>query len=415
MLSGELARSLGLGQAPNQTPQSAAPAVRARRDRLLAEVLSRAGYVTKGLTTNVWAGPRAGFDTGFDEFVELDTSRHGALGGSLPSRLGWVWEAVLARADDGAAEAGRILRAWLRGAARAPFFWFANLVECHSPYLPPRPYAGAPPLTRVRAAREAQRYLTFDAILRTSLGQVTIPQPALERMRRLYASSVRYVDHWLGRTIDALATAGILDDTLVIVCSDHGENLGEGGRIAHSMSLDERLLRVPFIAAGPGSDALVGMRSLAELPYRVARAVKLEDHPWEAGLPAGLPVAQWDPFVLTDAALADLRNRWRLDDAAVRRLTEPLSCAVAGRFKLVQGADPADEWLYDLYADPLELTPVRGAEPISARAGDAIDQLRAAVNHPTVRASANITSAADDLPADEVSVIERRMRMMGYM
>jgi len=416
MFTGTLARSLGLGQAPNQTPQSAAGTVRAERDRLLAAVLSQAGYVSRGLTTNVWVGPRAGFDAGFDEFVELTTSRHGALGGSLRSRLSWMREAVSARADDGAREAQQVLRTWLGRASDAPFFWFINVVECHSPYLPPKPYAGAGAFTRVRAAHEAQQYLTFEAIVRTALGQVTIPPGALERMRLLYASSLRYVDRWMGDMLGALQTAGVLDDTLVVVCSDHGENLGEGGKIAHSMSLDDRLLRVPLVVAGPGCEAFGGMRSLVELPFRIAQAVRLREHPWDAGLPAGLPVAQWDPFVLTEPALAELRNQWQLDDGAVRQLTEPLTCAIAGEFKLMRGADPEQEWLYDLRADPLELTPIRGGESISGRAGDLIGELRAALNHPDVQSSVDTTTAgAEDLAAEETADIERRMRLMGYL
>jgi arylsulfatase A-like enzyme len=73
MFTGQLARGLGLGQAPGQSPQGAAPQVRAQSERLLASVLQEAGYETRGVTTNVWAGPASGFDTGFDEFVELDT------------------------------------------------------------------------------------------------------------------------------------------------------------------------------------------------------------------------------------------------------------------------------------------------------------------------------------------------------
>ena len=42
-----------------------------------------------------------------------------------------------------------------------------------------------------------------------------------------------------------------LDDTLVIVCSDHGENFGEGGLVGHAFSLDDRLTRVPFVVGGP--------------------------------------------------------------------------------------------------------------------------------------------------------------------
>ena len=415
MFTGRFARSLGLGQAPNQVPQGAAPVVREERPRLLAEVLRQAGYQTRGVTGNGWAGSPSGFSTGFDQFIDLKRGRQGKLGGSLTHRLGWALEGVRARVDDGASEAEKILRQWIGERAGRPFFWFVNLVECHSPYLPPKPYAPASPFTRARAADEAFRYLTFEAILLACLGKHTVPPGAIERMRHLYRAALRYLDDWLARVLDALSEAGALEDTLIIVCSDHGENFGVRGLMGHGMSLDERLLMVPFVVSGPGASAFHGLRSLAELPSRIATAVQLEDHPWPDGLAGGLAVAQWDPFELTDERRAKLVEDWNLDSEQVGRLTSPLTCAVAGRWKLVRGASPEDESLYDLEEDPLELAPVRGPEALEARAGESLIALRQAVNHTAVQASATPSPPADSASPDEVAEIERRMRLMGYM
>jgi arylsulfatase A-like enzyme len=415
MFTGELARGLGLGQAPSQTPQSAAPLVRAQRDRLLAEILRRAGYMTRGVTTNVWAGRASGFDTGFEEFVELDTSRHNELGGGLRHRLKWDWEGVRGRGDDGAAEAEAVIKRWLTNRDGRPFFWFVNLLECHSPYLPPRPFGAASPLTRLRAADDAQRYLTLEAIMRTCLRVQTIPDGVINRMHRLYAASLLYVDDWIRRIMESLSAAALLEDTLVIVCSDHGENFGEGGLISHGLSLDDRLLRVPLIAAGPGAGAFDGMLSLAELPARTAAAVRLNQHPWGTGLVDGLPLAQWDPFKLTNSALAEFAATLGLDDEAVRRMTSPLTCAVSGRFKLVRGTDASDEALYDLAVDPLELSPLREEGPMAARAGNVLQSLRAAVNRPAVQATVEVTARPDVVSDEEAADIERKMRLLGYM
>src|SRR5207302_1939174 len=84
-------------------------------------------------------------------------------------------------ADDGAAEAEQVIRRWLREDQR-PFFWFVNLIECHSPYLPPRPYCDLSPLQRVLAADEARRFLTVEAIWAACLGARRLPERALARM-----------------------------------------------------------------------------------------------------------------------------------------------------------------------------------------------------------------------------------------
>src|SRR5437016_1832691 len=109
--------------------------------------------------------------------------------------------------------------------------------ECHSPYLPPRPYGDLSLLERLRAADDARRYYKLESIWRSCVGGFDMPDDALDRMRRLYRASIRYMDDWLARLLERLGAAGALDDTLVVVTSDHGENLGEGGLVAHGLSL----------------------------------------------------------------------------------------------------------------------------------------------------------------------------------
>jgi hypothetical protein len=126
-------------------------------------------------------------------------------------------------------------------------------------------------------------------------------------------------------------------------------------------------------------------------------------------------VSQWDPFALTSERLTELTEKWQLDDEAVRRLTVPLTAAVAGHLKLVRGADQAEEALYDLEADPLERSPLRDEGAMAARAGDALAELRAAVHGPAAQAVAEVSTSADELPAEEASEIERKMRLLGYL
>ena len=417
MFTGCLARTLGPGQAPANTPQSVGHVVRAQRDRFLPEVLRRYGYHTAAVSTNLWVGKHTGFDMGFDRFVELDTSRQTQLGGGLRHRLKWAWEGGRGRADDGAARAGQVIQKWVSGIDERPFFWFVNLVECHAPYLPPKPYGETSTLERIRAADEASRYLTFAAAVRTCIGAKRVPNGALERMRELYAASVRYADDWVGYLLSALERKGVLEDTLVIICSDHGENLGEAGLIAHMLSVDDRLLRVPFIAAGPFTTHLEGIRSLADLPARVAAAAGLVEHPWRESLPVNIPVAQWDPLApVTHPRVKELAAEWQLGEPEIQRLTTPLTCGVLDGFKLVAGQDDSDEALYDLRRDCLELNPLRGETDMRSSAGeDVLATLRSAVRAPEVRSGPGITVASEAATPEEIADIERRMRLMGYM
>jgi arylsulfatase A-like enzyme len=409
IFTGLMPRAAGLAQA--NSPSGCKPLLEAHRERLLPELLRRAGYATGALSANLWLSPTSGFDTGFDDFVSLDTDRGTRLGDDLRSRVRWLSEAARARVDDGAAAAARTLRQWVADGPRQPFFWFVNLIECHSPYLPPRPYGDVSLLERLRAADDARRYYKVDAIWRSCVGGFDMPEPAVDRMRRLYAASIRYMDDWLAQLLTQLDETGMLDDTLVLVTSDHGENLGEGGLVAHGLSLDNRLIHVPLVAAGPGA-ADARLESLASIPRVIAEAVGLEEHPWHDGPPSGVGVAQFDPPAEPgDPKAIEAVRSWGLGESALERLTTPLTCAVAGGLKLQVRGDR--EEVYDLESDPLELTPL----PPGAVPEERLAPLRDALAHPSVTAGGPeaAAAAAAQPSADELREIEERMKLLGYM
>ncbi len=67
-----------------------------------------------------------------------------------------------------------------------------------------------------------------------------------------YDTGIRYADEWCGRVLNALADKGVLDDTIVIMTSDHGENMGELGVIGDHATADHITSRVPMIVRYPG-------------------------------------------------------------------------------------------------------------------------------------------------------------------
>ena len=410
IFTGLMPRAAGLARVT--APSTAKPVVESHRDRLLPELMRRNGYATAGVSANLWVSESSGFDTGFDEFAEVDTGRHARFdAGGAVDRARWLLEAARGRVDDGARAAAERFDGFLERRSDKPFFWFVNLIECHSPYLPPRGYGHASLTDRVRAAAESRRYYNLDAIWRASSGGYDMPDATLARMRRLYAASIAYMDEWLARLLTRLDEAGRLDETTVIVTADHGENFGEGGLLTHALSLDNRLIHVPFVAAGPGADR-IELSSLAGLPRAVAELAGIEGHPWTDGPPEGVGVAQFEPPVEpSDPRATEAVERWGLGDEAFARLTTPLTCAVKGELKLMRRGDR--EELYDLGADPLELAPhpVDGQAPERA---ERIGELRAALDHPAVTAqrSADAAAQASD---EELREIEERMKLLGYM
>ena len=412
MFTGLMPRALGLGQAPGGSPAGAQPVLEAQEQRLLPAVLQNAGWDTRAVSTNLWVSPHSGFSTGFDRFelthagarqerVERSTTR---------GRLIWAYEGLRAQADDGAAQAEELLSSWTAELpGEQPFFWFVNLVECHSPYLPPKPYNDLAPLDRLRAADEARRYLSLEAIWRSCLTDLDVPAEALERMRHLYARSVRLMDDWLGRVLERLDSAGVLEDTTVVVTSDHGENFGEAGLLAHAFSLDDRLIKVPFVTNEPGLAGGATPMSLASLPRLLADHLGVDDHPWAEGdLPADLGAAQFDFIEADDPRVGIATEAWGLDEEAQRTLSTPLTCVADGRLKLVDRGGHRE--LFDLTEDPEEVRPIAPVEHSdSARVG----ALERGLVHASLQQSADTPPPA--APTTDVEDLENRMKLLGYM
>lgn len=397
LFAGLLPRALGL-------PGAASPSdvLSSQQDRLLPVVLNRRGYRTAAASANAWIVGHHGFDTGFDEFVEVAGSRPHRPDQGVRAHAKWAAEAVTARVDDGLARIDEVVRGWIRDAGGQPFFWFVNLMECHSPYLPPRPHNDLSPLGRLLAGEDARRFQTHDGFLAACTGALTVPPRSLRRMRHLYGRSIRMMDDWLARILEELERARLLDDTLVIVTSDHGENLGENGLMGHTLSLDDRLIRVPFVARGPGAPAATHeVTSLADVPGMIGRGLGLEGHPWaDRTVPAGLAISQYDGVVVAADAHAKLMEAWNLTGEVADRIQSPMTCVTDGRHKLVRDANGTR--LHDVHKDPLEVTDVTDAHPnVVTRLSEVLDRVDAG-SHGTSQWETN---------AD----LEERLRLLGYM
>lgn len=381
------------------------------RDRLIAEALRRRGFATAAISANPWIHPKRGFSIGFDRFISVKDHRTWP-GKSLRSRIAFAMDAWRARADDGAAEAGQILRGWINEVgADAPFFWFVNLMECHGPYQPPLPYNDLGGIGRILAARDAARYQTDAGNVRVSSGMLVMDGATIERTRRLYSRAIYQMDAWLGGILEEMDRARILDDTLIVLASDHGENLGEQGLLGHVLTIADRVLRVPLVFSSPLGTTRSGPYSLAELPQLIAPLIGLDagDHPWHDDLaPHGLAVSQ----VISRKPAKSEREQavaTGLSEETIRRLTSPMSSATDGRFKLVR--DATGEHVYDLIEDPDEMRPLDpGTHADIATFRAALERLDA-----LAREEGPAAPTPDAPPDDENAELEESLRRLGYL
>lgn len=223
----------------------------------VAEVLGDAGYRTVGFTCNSWVSKERGFAQGFEEFVEMWRAENQAGGESAERSLETI--------------AVDKIESWVASASGGdePFFLFANLNGVHLPYRPAAAYASQ--FLRVGSDMERVRELAdITSGWSHLVGETPLREADYEILSDLYDGEVAWADALVGRVVDALGRAGVLDDTVVIVTSDHGEHLGEGGRIDHMSTMYDPALHIPLViryprAFVPGTrvDGLVSLVDIA--------------------------------------------------------------------------------------------------------------------------------------------------------
>ncbi|HUR29095.1 MAG TPA: sulfatase-like hydrolase/transferase [Planctomycetota bacterium] len=134
---------------------------------------------------------------------------------------------------------GRRFAAWLPDAlaARQPFFAFALLDAAHQTYDFPEDQAPFQPCAEELDYLEMAR--THDGLLR-------------EQVRNRYKNALHYVDSVAGSMLEALEQSGALDDTIVLITGDHGEEFAEHGHWGHTSNFAPEQVRVPLLLRGPG-------------------------------------------------------------------------------------------------------------------------------------------------------------------
>jgi arylsulfatase A-like enzyme len=199
----------------------------------LAELMRDAGYDVVGFHGGGQVAGELGLGQGFDAYVEV------------PGRF----RKCVARAIE-----------WLDTRPEKPFFLFLHTYEVHHPYGPP---ANTAALFDDGYAGNLPDTIKID-LLRRINGRTEPPLKIdaadLAHIVALYDAEIRSMDAALGRLLDALGERGLLDNALVIITSDHGEEFDEHGWVGwHSHTLYDELLHVPLIVKLPG-DAHAGTR-----------------------------------------------------------------------------------------------------------------------------------------------------------
>jgi arylsulfatase A-like enzyme len=199
--------------------------------RTLAEILSEAGYATGAVTEDGFLVREMGFGRGFDDYYEI---KDVVLFDKLLLAGGFA-EDVFERG-----------KTWIEDKIDQKFFLFLHTYEVHAPYFPPPPY-DTTFLTNPDDYREHLKRF------RKYRGRVNNRQFPPEFVRAQYEGEIRYVDKLMKDLITFIKEQGLEEKTLVIITSDHGEELFEHrGIVGHGYHTYETESHIPFIMWMPG-------------------------------------------------------------------------------------------------------------------------------------------------------------------
>lgn len=372
----------------------------------MAEIFRDHGYATLALQSNWQVSEAQNFDQGFQSFLyeplfEIslwDRTFLGIYGSWVPAFFGAERKLPFYTSAPSADKVFEVFRALASQGLPQPFFMWINLMDTHSPYNMRE--QGVP----VEKARVTASYDTWDS---------DIPIAAL---REAYDSEVQFVDHYIGKIYDFLKDRGILDDTIVVLLSDHGEDFEDhlaeirlpGVKVHgrhHGHSLYNELLQVPLIIRFPSripqalriKDAV---RLLDVLPT-VLELAKIDASPAREKFEGAslLPLMRNGKDSLGSRLCYSERTYFGLEQKAVQ----------TDDYKLILHVQDGSLEFYNLKSDPKEtknLAALRSAE---------IDRLRSALDQWFERMGPLLPSSAPTSQKQLSKEESERLRSLGYI
>ena len=284
----------------------------------LAETLSAAGYDTACYSSNAWITPYTHLTDGFshqDNFFEV------MPGEFLSGPLAKAWKTMndndaLRAVADKLVSLGNTAHEYFAGGGSADSktpavvdrtmefiegsersFAFINLMDAHLPYHPPEEFAEefAPGVDSTEVCQNSKEY---------NSGARDIDDDEWEAIRGLYDAEIAHIDDQLGRLFDWLKETGRWDDTMVVVCADHGELHGEHDLYGHEFCLYDPLVNVPLLVKHPEleADRRDDQVELVDLYHTVLDALDVE---------GGTPASPGDDVVALDRTRSLLSASYR--------------------------------------------------------------------------------------------------------
>ncbi len=241
--------------------------------------------------------------------------------------------------DKGAEETNRQILEYAKTNKSTRNFIFVNYMEGHEGY----------PTDMV-----TKKYVEQDKWL-YMIGKSDLED--IKHVMEAYFRRIRYLDSEIGKTMDILKKSGLLDDSTVIITSDHGQGFMEHGQMFHNIHPYNEVIHVPLIIADFESGKQINCKQRIENPFSIMNLNQMiagkfdQNHAPLVCDHVGITEV-WDSYLLNKIKG---RSKSAKDILKKKKELDMQATAIIGkRYKLMHFYGLRKDELYDITADPYE-------------------------------------------------------------
>ncbi|HIF99166.1 MAG TPA: DUF4976 domain-containing protein [Myxococcales bacterium] len=382
----------------------------------VAQALSSAGYQTAAVVNSAWLSKeRYGLTRDFEKYLFVDDTQDRRAPNS------WITDQAVQ---------------WLLEPGMRPIFLFVHYYDVHSDYasLPQyerifaTPYTGIADGTGWQLARASfeddyvemchenydpkkcrigtpENYLAIDS----SVGKIHFDDKDLRHIEELYDAGIRQLDNELGRFFSLLKANGILDESLIVITSDHGEEFLDHGRMDHFLTMYQEVIHVPMIMRGPGVPPGLRVKtpvSLVDIAPTLLAFANLETSLSTDGHDLSPLLRGEAPPAFTNRPIYGEASGGLTYELMMEGIYPVYRSLRRGQYKLIFNSKDEDWALYDLENDPQEAHNLASKKPALVAEITAEMRARYADFDPSPAPEDRVELDADEL---------ERLRALGYV
>jgi arylsulfatase A-like enzyme len=288
----------------------------------IAEYYKKRGYHTMAVVSHVYVSSEFGLERGFDIFDDSLIE-----GGARNPIAEEVVDNFLYLADKMPAK---------------KYFGFIHFFDPHDDYTAPPPFNAK----FTNPAYTGDINGTIQSMLKYYFKEQEMPETDRQQLIGHYDEEIAYVDSQIGRLLKELKRRGMLDNTVIILTSDHGEEFKDHGQLGHGRTLFGEQLHVPLI--------IVGYPSVTPGSRNGDLVSSIDFYPTLVNLIGGSNSQHFQGRPIIDNE--GINNRFVV--AETIRYGFEIKSIRQGRFKLIYELNSGKHFYYDLKSDPFEMKPM---------------------------------------------------------